>query len=134
MYVGVDAAAAFIEVFGEEIIGGTGSVSTRSLTTRQISLLSTARPARVVDLSGDRLPFLGADARIFAASHRVAQIWSRAFHGHPERPDGLLYRTRHDPSRLALALYERGDWAFDSVPLPDATLLQLVERYGLVVE
>lgn len=133
MYVGLDPAAAFIEVFGEEIIGSAGALTAPSLTARTISVMTTTRPARVIDLTGERLPFLGADARIFASSHRVAQQWSRAFHRHPEQPDGLLYRARHDPSQLALALYDRDGWTFESTPVSDEMLLRLVQRYGVAV-
>ena len=50
---------------------------------------------------------IGADARIFTAKYTVSQRWSRAFHNHPESPEGILYRPRHDPARLATALFDR---------------------------
>jgi hypothetical protein len=38
--------------------------------------------------------------------HRL-QRWSRALHDHPDSPDGILYRPRHDPARIAAALFDR---------------------------
>jgi hypothetical protein len=98
-----------------------------------MSSLVTPRAARVVDLTGQQLAGLGLDARVFAGDRSVARAWSRAFHEHPDRPDGILYRSRRDPSQLALALYERDGWAFDVVTLPPSTLLALADHYGLSI-
>jgi hypothetical protein len=49
---------------------------------------------------------IGADARLFSADHAAAQPWSRALHNHPENLDGILYPSRLDPSRKAVALFE----------------------------
>lgn len=48
---------------------------------------------------------MGVDARLFAGDYQRAQLWSKAFHVHPARADGLLYPSRLDPSRCAVALY-----------------------------
>jgi hypothetical protein len=37
----------------------------------------------------------------------VSQPWALALHQHPERPDGIRFRSRHDPSRLCAALFDR---------------------------
>ena len=70
-------------------------------------MIETTEPLRLVDLTGPGLPRLGADARLADGDHQVSQAWSAAFHGHPDRPDGILYRARHDPSRFAVAIFER---------------------------
>lgn len=36
----------------------------------------------------------------------VPQRWVLALHRHPERPDGLCYRVRHDQSRTGIALFD----------------------------
>jgi hypothetical protein len=62
----------------------------------------------LVDLTGAGLLQLGADARIEAeADYRASQLWSRAFWSHPDRPDGILYRSRYDGACQCIALYDR---------------------------
>ena len=129
LYLGVSARAAFVEVLGQEL-----GLASEDLRARVMSTLVAAAPARLVDLTGAHLPRLGLDARVFAASHAAAQRWSQAFHVHPSQPDGLLYRCRHDPSELAVALFDRREWAFDASELPEATLAALAGHYGLAVE
>ena len=129
LYVGLSARAAFVEVFGREL-----GITPAELGTKAMSLVVVPGTVRVVDLTGAALPGLRLDARVSSGRHTVSQRWSRAFHDHPDRPDGLLYRCRHDPSELALALYERGGWSFESSDLPGATMVALAAAYGLVVE
>jgi hypothetical protein len=49
---------------------------------------------------------IGADARLFSGDHEIAQRWSKFLHDHPLRPDGILYPSRLDPEKHALALFE----------------------------
>ena len=37
----------------------------------------------------------------------IAQRWSRALWEHPQQPDGIIYRSRHDPSKVCAALFDR---------------------------
>ena len=128
LYLALDPHAAFIEVFGPSPV-----ILSKELADRTISSLVTDRSARVVDLTGHHLAGIGVDARIFAGDRSTARGWSRAFHEHSDHPDGLLYRSRRDPSRLALALYERDGWAFDVSPMAASTLIALAGHYGLNV-
>lgn len=95
--------------------------------------LVAIRPSRLVDLTGEGLAALGLDARISDADHEPAQAWSRAFYEHPDKPDGILYRSRRDPSRLAVAIYDREPWAFETAALPSGTLVQIAIRYGIPI-
>jgi RES domain len=58
-------------------------------------------------LTGPGLAQLGADERLCAGDYTIAQRWSTAFLHHPQKPDGLYYRSRHDPQRACAALYPR---------------------------
>lgn len=49
---------------------------------------------------------IDADGRLCTGDYGVAQRWALALRNHPEKPDGLYYRSRHDPSRYCLGLYE----------------------------
>jgi hypothetical protein len=50
---------------------------------------------------------MGVDNRLATGSYTVAQKWSRAFHDHPDKPDGILYTSRHHPRQLIAAIYSR---------------------------
>jgi hypothetical protein len=61
---------------------------------------------RLIDLAGPgSLVRIGVDARLFAGEYQRAQLWSKALHDHPDKADGLLYPSRLDPSRRAIALF-----------------------------
>ncbi len=110
-YVGADDACAFIEtvsVAAPALAGGRRVIPAGFLELRgraEATLLGDA-PLHLVDLSGQGLADLGADADLCSCrDYGVCQRWSRALHEHPEAPDGLLYRARHDPSLLSAALF-----------------------------
>jgi hypothetical protein len=105
LYVGRTERGAFIETLGQDT--GVRLLDWAELAKRSLSTLRANRPLRVVDLTGRGLPRLGADARLHACEHHVAQSWSRAIHAHPEQPDGILYRARHDPDQICVAIYGR---------------------------
>ena len=105
LYASLDSRGAFIETAANR--PGHHEISSRWLETREISRLTPSRPLRLVDLGSSGLARIGADARLTAGDHGVAQRWSRAFWAHPGKPDGVYYRARHDPSRFSVALYDR---------------------------
>lgn len=106
LYVGADPHVAFIESF--QIAGIRPAVTEAKLKERSFSRIRTRGAVRLVNLADSgTLTRVGADARIFTASYTVSQHWSRAIHTHPEQPDGILYRPRHDPARLAAAFFDR---------------------------
>jgi hypothetical protein len=57
-------------------------------------------------LTGNGLTLLAADARLLSGNYKAAQEWSEALQNHGSQPDGIYYRSRHDPSRFCLALYK----------------------------
>jgi chromosome partitioning protein len=71
-----------------------------------LSQLYLKRDLRLVDLSGAGLVKIGADARIVTGSYQLAQSWSQTLYEHPDRVDGIYYRSRYDPSRCCVVLYE----------------------------
>ena len=106
LYVGADAHCAFIETFGHAT--GTRSVSTAELRARGLSVVSASRDLRLVDLCGEGLARMGADASLTGGyEYDLPQVWARAIHGHPRKPDGIAYRACHDPARTSAALFDR---------------------------
>ena len=45
-------------------------------------------------------------------SYAVGQLWSAALKKHPSKPDGIRYRSRHAPERIAYAICERPHSSF----------------------
>lgn len=110
LYVALDPHGCFIETFGSKT--GIQIVSFGELSLRSISQLSCTRRLNLVDLSGAGLARLGADARLSAGDHRVAQRWARALWSHPSVIDGIYYRARHDPSQFCTAIFDRAGAIF----------------------
>jgi len=107
LYVADDAHGAFVETFGQFLSAPQRErqVTSEQLSLRALSELICDRPLRLVDLTSGGLARLNIDSRIFAGDYKEAQMWSRAFERHPEKPDGLLYPARHDPARKAAAIF-----------------------------
>lgn len=129
LYAGTTAETAFIEVFGGKLVISSGELAARSLWTLTVNWTE-----RLVDLTGDSLPSLGIDARIWAGEHAPARAWSRAFFEHRDQPGGILYRSRRDPSRLAIPLFEREGRTLGTAALPAGSLVQLAQDYGLTIK
>lgn len=108
LYAAEDLQGAFIETFGD---AAGRTVTVNSLTVRAYTTFEPTRALSLVDVRGAGLARIGADARLFAGDRVPAQQWSLAIWSHPATVDGICYRARHDPSRSAVALYDRADRA-----------------------
>ncbi|MDX2436839.1 MAG: RES family NAD+ phosphorylase [Acidobacteriota bacterium] len=109
LYVAADFEGAFIEGCLHDTAVGTTTplLSERYLRKRCVSKISFAGRLKLVDLSGPGLAAIGADARLCVGDYRVAQRWSRALWSHPRQPDGILYLSRHNPSIVCAAVFDR---------------------------
>ncbi len=107
MYAAEDEYGAFVETFGRDT--GVRVIDDTDLLERGLANVSSNGRLRLVDLTGEGLARIGADARLFAGDHGVARRWSAALREHPSRPDGIRYPCRHDPSRVAVALYDHAE-------------------------
>jgi hypothetical protein len=107
------------------------------LAGRAIATVEVRRDLRLVPLHGSSLARLGVTAELASGSdYDGSQLWSRALWEHGDRPDGILYRARHDDSALCVALYDRAKDAL--AILRDVSLAEgpqqlagLLRRYGL---
>lgn len=110
LYAGDIPTCAFVETYGR-LDRIPRLVTEKELGDRCLSRLAPRSPLRAVDLSAAGLRRLDADNRLCTGDYRIAQRWSAALHDHPDSPDGILYRSRHDPSRVCLALFDRAsEW------------------------
>lgn len=107
MYLAADEHGAFVETFGHGHVHRTRLLTFAAVAAKRLAEVRFDAPLRLVDLTDAGLVRIGADLRLCAGEYEVAQHWSGALHAHPEAPDGLLYRSRHDPSRLCAAVYDR---------------------------
>ena len=70
------------------------------------------------------------------SDYEDSQLWSRALWEHPDKPDGILYRSRHDDSALCVAVYNRAKDGLavirdESLAEDAQQLARLLKRYGL---
>ena len=105
LYVAGDEYCAFAETFGQST--GINTVTVSALSERCLCRITARQPLALVDLTGEGLLRIGADDRLCTGDHAVAQHWSRALWSHPDCPDGILYRSRHDPSGACAAIFDR---------------------------
>lgn len=149
MYAAVTPEGAFAETLlprpgvlalTTSVEGGTVPVSGAMIGAHGLAQVTCTTPLQCVDLSGEHLAAIGADASIATGPWRSAQHWSRAFFTHPSQPDAILYRGRRDPSSLSLAIHERASPKITVTPqgglseLHHAGLLAgIIRRYHVVI-
>jgi hypothetical protein len=122
------------------LIAESVPVSATTLGVHGLAAVTCHATLQCVDLTGEKLASVGADASIATGAWRISQRWSRAFFTHPSQPDALVYRSRRDPSSLALALHDRARQKITATPLggllePQHTrlLAQIVHRYHVAI-
>src|SRR5689334_11980053 len=86
---------AFAEVFLrrlEHVLIEEDNIRERSLAVIRLESLA------FVDLTGDGLRRISCDNRIATeVPYRTTALWSRALFEHPQKPAGIIYRSRHNP-------------------------------------
>ena len=138
-YLAFDVFGAFIEVFGRP--PGTKLVALQALEDRQAIEATLSRPLDVVDLTGSGLSRIGADTRLSGGGdYELSQMWASAIYDHPSVPDGIVYRSRHDPERKSLAAFDRCSDVFEvksTFHLADkefrSTLVRVLDHYGFAI-
>jgi len=106
LYAAADVHGAFIETLGR--VTGQNRVDMQTLRETCCAYITAARPLNLVDLTGAGLARIGADARLCTMDdYALCARWALALWSHPQQPDGLYYRARHDQERFSLALFDR---------------------------
>lgn len=108
-YLGTTAEASFVETFLRRSgVPGRKDVGMKELESRQITTIVLTRDIRVVDLRGEGLSRAHLDSMIFATrDYTLPQVVARTLWRHPAKYDGIACRTRHDPGKTAIALFDR---------------------------
>ena len=107
LYLGADEYCAFMESIGRGILR-TRFVPAAQLKQGRLCKIGFTRNLRLIDFVGSGgLARLGAESSVTSGSgYRNSQRWSRALKSHPGKPEGIYYRSRHDPARAACALFD----------------------------
>lgn len=133
IYLGIDEYVAFRETIGR--FSKYRSLSSQELEKRRIAQVSSSRDISLVDLTGKGLTLLDADARLLTGDYQIAQQWSKALQDHPTQPDGIYYRSRHDPSRFCLALYRvRTSSVLQTIKINDFLSDEYIERLASILD
>jgi len=122
-YMAEEAHIAFAETLLRDLT--LDALPESELEVRSLARLRVRKPLRVVAMHGKPLRAQGADASVVQGPYPTAWTWSAAFHAHPDRPDGIRCRARHDDSGFSVALFERARDKvehLDSVELLDPRL------------
>jgi hypothetical protein len=135
-YMAEQSYAAFAECFLRR--PGVMALEMDDLRERGLVLLRPSRDLRLVALHGAGLHAVGATAASCTGSYAVSRAWSAALHAHPEKPDGIGYRARHDDGGFAIALFDRASrYIFEAggAALDEERcrthLLGFLDRYGV---
>lgn len=141
LYVAEEADGALIETLGRGLEPRVEDRVLRvaSLQLRHLAQIHTRRPLQVVDLTGKGLNAIGADSSLGSGRERyeTTQAWAEAIHRHPQRPDGVLYLCRHDPSQRAVAIFGRARpalRAIDTGPLVGGSLTTMLTVVKALME
>jgi hypothetical protein len=106
LYTGEDQYTLFIECFGREL--GTKVVAESDIQKRNLFSITASRPLCLVDLTGEGLVKIGADAGLSSGrDYTIPMFWAKAIWEHPAMVDGIRYRSRHDPSWICCGLFDR---------------------------
>ncbi len=107
LYVAESLEGAFVETFLRDRGLGSCLVTLAAIRDRLAAEISFPGPLRLADLTAEGLAQLGADGRLCTGDYRISRRWALALQQHRDRPDGILYRSRHDPSRRCAAVFDR---------------------------
>ena len=126
LYAAASRDGAFAEAIGRQ---PRSFRSDAELTELAITALILARDLSLVDLHGGQaVGALGATGVIGVGPHSPARRWSKALHDHPDHPDGIEYRCRHNSDELAVALFHR---VGDASLTPQASVSLIADRRWL---
>jgi hypothetical protein len=133
LYCAEDEWGAFIETFGQ--VTGVSSVTVTTLVANPLAKVALGRPLRMIDfVASGGLTRIGADARVCTGNDGLSRRWSLAVWRHPARVDGIAYGCRHDPQRVAVAIFDRAADAISAESLGPLTTPEHQELLGRILD
>lgn len=134
LYLGATPEAALVETLLRN--PRRRLVAAARIAERATSAIVVLRDLALVPLIDAGLQRLGLDNSITTGPYAPCGLWADALHDHPLAPDGLVYRSRHDPAQTCIALFERQEARVAAhgapVPLLDdpGAVAAILDRYG----
>jgi hypothetical protein len=137
MYAALDRRGAFAETFLRNV--GSTVISETFVESKACGAYTLTKDIRAVRFRGYGLAPIGATASVCSCPgppYTLPQAWSAGLCNHPEKPDAILYGSRHDDEALCLAIFDRAHKALD-FPVSVTNLLgkswfyELMDRYGV---
>lgn len=110
LYLGQTLSAAFVETLLRN--PRIPFVERTEIEIRSASALANDNALKLVDLRGGGLSQIGADNRLTTGSYAVAGQWALALWRHANQPDGILYRSKHDPNHICAAIFNHAHCRF----------------------
>jgi len=120
------AAKSFSGAFVESLLRqpAVETVSRAYLERFALTELTLRRPLRLVAMHGPGLSRLGLTNAISTGPYPPCQVWTDYLRAHADKPDGIAYLSRHDPTQLCYAIFEPAEPIFDATePTPFATMM-----------
>lgn len=121
LYLGTTFAAAFVETLLRQ--PQVTLIAAAQLAARSLSELTSKNDLNLVDLRGAGLSRIGADNGLSTGPYDVSGVWALALWAHATKPDGILYRSRHDPAHAAAVVFSRPKARFGCVATHPLTAL-----------
>ena len=135
-YMAENTLAAFAETFLRE--GRVKLVMVDELEARQWSRLQVVAPLTLVSCHGSALTTLQTTSAISSGAYSRSRAWAAALHSHPDGPDGLRYRSRHNDDQFCNALFDRAAASvrvIETLPLlhPSTGVIDAINAYAVSV-
>jgi hypothetical protein len=106
LYTGVDVYSAFIECFGRNP-QLERNISEALLRSRNLFKINASKPLLFADLTGAGLNVIGASLDLIYGEKVISKKWAEAIFLHPQKVDGIKYRSRLDPSKFNYGIFDR---------------------------
>lgn len=104
-YVATDYDGAFVETLLRNPFRRI--VDESDLAIRNMAVLKNDTPLKLVNAYGAGLSTIGATGALSTGKYTASRRWSLALWAHPDRPDGMIYTSRHNNSLLCVAIFDR---------------------------
>jgi hypothetical protein len=127
------AARDFKTCFFETVVRDGGLRIPRSEYDSRSVLVLVAEMSKLhlVPIHGDAAKRLGLNlAHVSSDSYANTQALSKAIYQHPDRPHGIVYRSRFDDDALAVVLFDRAKALVRLFPSSVPTALAAVPELG----
>jgi hypothetical protein len=119
LHVGLSYEAALVETLLRNPRRRT--VDRLDVEIRSMAVLTNESKLRLVEAHGSALAQIGTTAAISTGPYNFSRRWALELWSHTDRPDGIVYLSRHKPALLCAAIFDRPHaiFAMRTAPLRD---------------